>query len=75
MSWNGHWKLPMQDILGNLKDTKRSQLKPDIAIYIYISYRYSIKHLYNIQIQKYIVKQENYTELCTNEIQMACNSY
>ena len=20
-------------------------------------------------------KQENYTELCTNEIQMACNSY
>ena len=46
-----------------------------IYIYIYISYRYKIKHLYDIQIQKYIAKKKIYTELCTNEIQMACNSY
>ena len=40
--------------------------------------RYNIKHLNNIQIQtEYIAnkKIKNYTEFCTNEIQMACNSY
>ena len=41
-------------------------MKPDIAIYIYISYRYNIKHLYNIQIQKYIANKkiiQNYAQM------------
>ena len=49
-------------------------MKPDIAIYRYISYRYNIKHLYNKQIQKYIANKkiiQNYA----HEIQMTCNSY
>ena len=35
-------------------------------LYIYISYRYNIKHLYNIQIQKYIANKEiiqNYAQM------------
>ena len=55
----------MQDILRNLKETFTSlTLKPDIAIYI--SYRYNIKHLYNIQIQKYISNEkiiQNYAQM------------
>ena len=44
--------------------------KPDIAIYmymyIYISYGYNIKHLCNIQIQKYIADKniiQNYAQM------------
>ena len=49
----------MQDILRNLTETFTSlTLKPDIAIYI--SYRYNIKHLDNIQIQtEYIANKKN----------------
>ena len=39
-------------------------MKPDIAKYI--SYRYNIKHLYNIQIQKYIGNKkiiQNYAQM------------
>ena len=39
-------------------------LKPDMAIYI--SYRYNINHLYNIQIQKYIANKkiiQNYAQM------------
>ena len=39
-------------------------LKPDMAIYI--SYRYNIKHLYNIQIRKYIANKkiiQNYAQM------------
>ena len=42
-------------------------MKPDTAIYI--SYRYNIKHLYNIQIQKYIANKkiiQNYAQ--TNKL-------
>ena len=45
-------------------ETFTSLLKPDIAIYI--SYRYNIKHLYNIQIQKYIANKkiiQNYAQM------------
>ena len=54
----------MQDILRNLKTFTSLTLKPDIAIYIY--YRYNIKHLYNIQIQKYIANKkiiQNYAQM------------
>ena len=58
----------MQDILRNLKETKRS---PDLhwnqtLLYIYISHRYNIKHLYNIQIQKNIANKkiiQNYAQM------------
>ena len=52
------------------KELKRNKtftsltLQPEIAIYI--SYRYNIKHLYNIQIQKYIAKKkiiQNYAQM------------
>ena len=55
----------MQDILRNLTETFTSlTLKPDIATYI--SYRYNIKHLYGIQIQKYIANKkiiQNYAQI------------
>ena len=62
----------MQDILRNLKETKKQsyietrQCYIYIYIYIYISYRYNIKHLYNIQIQKYIANKkiiQNYAQM------------
>ena len=58
----------MQDILRNLKETKHSQVlrwnQP--LLYIYISYRNNIKHLYNIEIQKYIANKQiiqNYAQM------------
>ena len=68
MPWNGHWKLPMQDILRNLKETKHSLLHwNQTFLYIYISYRYNIKHFYNIQIQtEYIANKkiiQNYAQM------------
>ena len=41
-------------------------MKPDIATYI--SYLYKIKHLYNIQIQKYI-KREDIIKYYYTEVQ------
>ena len=41
----------------------KQSLRPDIAI---LSYRYNIKHLYNIQIQKYIANKkiiQNYAQM------------
>ena len=67
----------MQDILRDLKETKHSLvLHCNQTLLGDTSYRSNIKHVYNIQIQKYIIcKQEHYTELCTNEVKMTCNNY
>ena len=51
-----------------LKETKHSQVLHwnQTLLYIYIPYRYNIKHLYNTQIQKYIANKkiiQNYAQM------------
>ena len=56
----------MQDILRNLKETKHSQVLHRNQTLPYTSYRYNMKQLYNIQIQKYIANKiiiQNYAQM------------
>ena len=56
----------MQGILRNLKETKHSLILHRNQTLLYISYRYNIKHLYNIQIEKYIANKK----IIQNQAQM-----
>ena len=56
----------MQDILRNLKESKHSQVLHRNQTLLYILYRYNMKQLYNIQIQKYIANKkiiQNYAQM------------